>query len=102
MRQRDARICTAKAGFFRSGDNSPSSGHVTRRSLLCHCFATTLQHSPATFSRSFVPQMRYFFSKYTKYSIEKISFWDAKLLAECSCRMLSCCLLLYGNISRSM
>ena len=36
MQQRDARICTAKAGFFRSGDNSPSSGHVTRRSLLCH------------------------------------------------------------------
>ncbi len=41
MQQRDARICTAKAGFFRSGDNSPSSGHVTRRSLLCHCFAAT-------------------------------------------------------------
>ena len=33
MWQRDARICTAKAGFFRSGDNSPSSRHVTRRSL---------------------------------------------------------------------
>lgn len=38
MQQRDARICTAKAGFFRSEDNSPSSGHVTRRSLLCHLY----------------------------------------------------------------
>ena len=35
MRQRDARRCTAKADFFRSGDNSPSSGHVTRSALLC-------------------------------------------------------------------
>lgn len=35
MQQRDARVCTAKAGFFRSEDNSPSSGHVTRRPLLC-------------------------------------------------------------------
>ena len=72
MWQRDARICTAKAGFCRSGDTSPSS---------------------------FVPPMRYFSSKYTKYSIEKISFWDAKLLAECSCRMLSCCRF-FGNIIR--
>lgn len=28
-------ICTAKADFFRSRDNSPSSGHLTRSSLLC-------------------------------------------------------------------
>ena len=35
MQQRDARSARQKGTFFRSRDNSPSSGHLTRRSLLC-------------------------------------------------------------------
>jgi hypothetical protein len=41
---------------------------------------------PAGYSQSFVPEMRYFFSKYTKYSIEKLPFSAAKSLAESPCR----------------
>lgn len=49
MWQRDARICTAKAGFFRSRDNSPSSGHVTRRSLLCHLLCGISKDMPSVY-----------------------------------------------------
>ena len=74
MWQRDARICTAKAGFFRSGDNSPSSGHVTRRSLLCHLYCDSPPAFACDLQPVFCTPMRYFSSKYTKYSIEKYLF----------------------------
>lgn len=35
MRQRDANTARQKGTFFRPGDNSPSSGHLTRSVLLC-------------------------------------------------------------------
>ena len=36
------------------------------------------------YSRSFSPEIRYFFLKYTKYSCEKLPFSDVKSLAESS------------------
>ena len=35
MKQRDAGSASQKATFFRSDDNSPSTGHFTRKALLC-------------------------------------------------------------------
>lgn len=47
MRQRDARPARQKVFFFRSGDNSPSSGHLTHKSLLCqiYCFYYSAIHN---------------------------------------------------------
>ena len=45
----------------------------------------------ATFSRSFAPEMRYFFLPYTKYACEKLPFSDVKSQAECSCRIVQYC-----------
>ena len=48
----------------------------------------------SAFHRSFPPEMRHFPLKYTKYSYGKMSFSDAKSLAECSRRSMRYCLFL--------
>jgi hypothetical protein len=44
MQQRDARPARQKGNFFRSKDNSPFPGHLTRRSLLCQYDASIIAH----------------------------------------------------------
>ena len=47
--------------------------------------------SSAGYSRSFPPEMRYFFLTYTKYACEKLPFSVEKSLAESSCRIVWYC-----------
>jgi hypothetical protein len=44
MRQRDAKSARQKGNFFRSKDNSPFPGHLTRRSLLCQYDGSIIAH----------------------------------------------------------
>ena len=48
-------------------------------------YSDSIGNAAAGYSRSFVPEMRHFPLKYTKYSCGKMSFSDAKSLAESSC-----------------
>ena len=79
MWQRDARICTAKAGFFRSGDNSPSSGHVTRRSLLCHLYCDSPPAFACDLQPVFCAPNALFFLEIHKVFHRKTAFFRAKI-----------------------
>ena len=55
-----------------------------RRAANCHLFRQHRTNVSSVYSRSFSPEIRYFFLTYTKYACEKLPFSDEKSLAESS------------------